>query len=83
MLVDCRVVRAGGIGRAVIEREHTRLVRLERDGQLVSSASVEASRGEQSSPREEIGRLPFESLLDLARTATPADREELRRGAEL
>lgn len=83
LLVDCRVVRAGGIGRAVIEREHTRLVRLERDGQLVSSASVEASRGEQSSPREEIGRLPFESLLDLARTATPADREELRRGAEL
>ncbi|MGI5862932.1 MAG: serine dehydratase subunit alpha family protein [Myxococcales bacterium] len=83
LLVDCRVVRTGGIGRAVIEREHTRLVRLERDGQLVSGVSDDGPGADRSSPREEIGRLPFESLLDLARSATPADREELRRGAEL
>jgi L-cysteine desulfidase len=84
LLVDCRVVRTGGVGRAVIERDHTRLVRLERDGQLVGSGAEEEQQPEEGpSVRDALASLPFESLLELAQTASPADREELRRGAEL
>ncbi len=35
LYVECTVERAGGVGRAVLEREHTRLVRLERDGEAL------------------------------------------------
>jgi L-cysteine desulfidase len=88
LLVDCRVVRAGGTGRAVIEREHTRLTRLERDGQAVdlgASAGGEPGSARTAGPsvREELGAMAFESLLDLARSATEDDRAALRRGAEL
>ncbi len=35
LLVDVTVVREGGVGRAVLAREHTHLARLEKDGHLV------------------------------------------------
>lgn len=90
LMVDCSVVRAEGMGRAVVEREHTRLVRLEKNGRTVALPGGEGSpaapgAGEVSRRplREELAKLRFEGLVDLARSITPEDQEILRRGAEM
>lgn len=55
LLVDCQVVRAGGVARAVIEREHTRLVRLEKNGQPLEVAEPSSPAGApRSSIREQV-----------------------------
>ena len=82
--VDCTVERAGGVGRAVIARDHTRLVRLEKDG--VRQGGDEPGPGERAprrDMRQELARLSFEELLALARSLDRADRERLRAGAAL
>lgn len=82
--VDCTVERAGGVGRAVIARDHTRLVRLEKDG--VRQGGDEPGPGERAprrDMRQELARLSFEELLQLARSLDRADRERLREGAAL
>jgi L-cysteine desulfidase len=90
LLVDCSVVRAGGMGRAVIERDHTRVVRLEKNGKAVSPPPCEGppaapDAGPESRPslREQLARLRFEDLLHIARSIEPDDREALRAGAEM
>jgi len=83
LLVDCRVVRAGGVGRCVIERDHTRVVRLERDGK---GQAVEAAGDATAAPpsaRDQLVKLPFAALIDLARSVEQPEREALRRGAEM
>jgi L-cysteine desulfidase len=85
LLVDCRLTRGGVAARAVIEGDHTRLVRLERDGVALpvpggESGAVGAGRG---AIRSELAGLGFEELCELARDLGAADRAELRRGAEL
>jgi L-cysteine desulfidase len=90
LLVDCTVVKAGGVGRAVVERDHTNLVRLERNGQAVpvSGEDPAAGAGSQGAPdgpdvRQALAELGLEDLLALARSLAPADREALRNGAEM
>ncbi|MHC5056375.1 MAG: L-serine ammonia-lyase, iron-sulfur-dependent, subunit alpha [Planctomycetota bacterium] len=81
LFVDCTVSREGGVGRAVIEREHTRLVRVERDGAetpLKVSAAPEAS-----SIREGLSRLEFDDLLRMAASLGPDERASLRNGAAM
>jgi L-cysteine desulfidase len=90
LLVDCTVVRASGPGRAVLDREHTRVVRLERNGRpvVLSEALAEpanaAATGEGGTPlRERLAGMSFAELLEIARSLTPEDRESLRKGAEM
>ena len=90
LVVDCSVIRSGGSGRALIERDHTRLVRLETNGRPVA---IEGQGGPEGLPgagtvpkipvREALARLRFEDLLSMARSLTPPDRYTLRKGAEL
>ena len=56
LYVDCTVERAGGAGRAVLEREHTRLVRLERDGTTLPLEVEPGGRRHRHRPR--LGRVP-------------------------
>ena len=82
LYIDCTVASEGGVGRAVMEREHTRLIRLEADGISVPIAA--ASGPETASPvREGVGGMPLAALIDLAGTATEADRARLREGIAL
>jgi L-cysteine desulfidase len=90
LMVDCSVTRMGGSGHARIERDHTRLVRLEKDGKPVpfpGQGGKEAPSGVPSDPmipmREALARLHFEDLLGIARSMTPSDQETLRQGAEM
>ena len=89
LLVDCAVVKSGGVGRAVVERDHTALVRLEKNGQPVPAvqagpaAAPAGAAPEGPDVRQALAGLGLDDLLALARSLTPADREALRGGAEL
>ena len=80
LLVDVTVVRSQGAGRAVLEREHTHLARLEQDGRLVGGADSEAEDQPPPPLREALAARPIADLMALARTLTPGDRERLREG---
>ncbi len=90
LLVDCRVIGSEGIGRAVIQGDHTRLIRLEKNGQPVpiagrGAAQEEAkSAGDSAAPlRQMLAGLPLDELFEIARTITASDQEALRRAAAL
>ena len=78
--VEVTVRRERGEGRAILEREHTHLARLERNGRLVGGAQTEPPTERPDSPREALAALPIQALMDLALTLTPADRARLREG---
>ena len=80
--IDCTVACADGVGRAVMAREHTRLVRLEADG--IALPLDPASGLEAANPvREQIGVMSVGELLALMGTISEADRGRLREGLAL
>ncbi len=85
LFIDCRVVRAEGVGRAVVEREHTRLTLLERDGKPTFKLQEESSgaAAAKSSARAELARLSLDELIALAGSATAADRARLHEGVAM
>ena len=80
LLVDVTVVREGGVGRAVLAREHTHLTRLEKDGRLVGGAESAQRAVEAPSLRQAAAALSIKELMDLARTLEPEDRALLQEG---
>jgi L-cysteine desulfidase len=81
LLVDCEIERDDTV-RAVIEHDHTRLVRLEKNGAPVD-IEVEKASTTHASIREELAGLPFGDLIKLARSISDADRQKLRDGSDL
>jgi L-cysteine desulfidase len=83
LLVDCTVACSGGVGRAVLEKEHTRLVRLEANG-LKAPGFLDPQHGETvAGVRDRIGALSLQELVALAKTLSEADRQRLREGLAL
>ncbi len=82
LYVDCSVTSDRGIGRAVIEQNHTRLTRLVRDGVEVPFETAKASAQDGALARE-IAALPFRDLIAVAQSISLQDRLRLREGAEL
>ncbi len=82
LFVDCIVETAGGSGRAVIEDDHTRITRVERDGSVVLDAGAVADDAAPS-VRGRLAELRIADLVELGRRLDPADRTELQRGMEL
>jgi len=80
--VDCTVRRADGVGRAVISGEHSRVVRVERDGTPVRVVA-EGEAGGGHLLRRELAEAGFAELIDRSRSLMPADHQLLRRGVEL
>jgi L-cysteine desulfidase len=83
LYIDCTVACEGGVGRAVLAREHTRLVRLEADGVAVPVTSSLSDSSASEWVREHVGAMSLADLVALARTATAADRVRLREGVAL
>ena len=83
LYIDCTVVREGGVGRAVLEREHTRLVRLEANGRVVGGEAAAPGAPAVQPLRTEVAKLSFREMVDLARTMTDEDRKALRHGAAM
>lgn len=81
--IDCTVASEGGVGRAVMEREHTRLVRLEADGVPVPLAAAKAGPEARAGIREQVAALSLADLVALAGALTEADRARLREGVAL
>ena len=83
LLVDVTVVREGGVGRAVLEREHTLVTRVERDGRLVGGARSGGAAPEAPSPRQAVADLSIQELMALAGTLDEGDRARLQEGVAL
>lgn len=84
LYVDCVVEGSAGTGRAVIEEEHTRIVRLERQGEpLLEDPEREMPETPQRSIRKRIAALSFDEMISLAGSLKSGDARELRRGVEL
>jgi L-cysteine desulfidase len=81
LLVDGAVEAEGGCGRAVIERDHTQLVLLEKDGVPVP-LDLAGAVPDPGPLRAALAGLPFGALLALARSLEDGDRALLREGAE-
>ena len=82
LYADCRVVRSGGVGRAVIAGDHTNLVRLERDGAARDLPASEHRGDELAAFRQRLARLPLAELVRLASDAGDTERARLIAGAE-
>ena len=82
LFVSCRIRRAAGEARAVIEDDHTRLILLERNGDIVP-LDVGTTQQVDSSMRSTVAGLSFPELCELARSLSDRDREALRHGAQL
>jgi L-cysteine desulfidase len=83
LLIDCTVVRAGGVGRAVLQHDHTRLVRLESDGRVVGGEAAARTGETDPSIREQLAGMTLAELVELAGSPEPEDRDALRRGAAM
>jgi L-cysteine desulfidase len=83
LMVDVTVVREQGVGRAVLEREHTNLTRLEKDGDLVGGAESRQKTVLGPSLRQDVADLSIQELMDLARTLSPEDRNRIQEGVAL
>jgi L-cysteine desulfidase len=82
LFVDCVVRTDQATGRARISDEHTHLVRLERDGVELPVPASDRATGAAARLRQELTRMSFAELAELATSLEPADREALRKGAE-
>ena len=83
LYIDCTVVRESGVGRAVLEREHTRLVRLEANGKVIGGEAAAPEVPASQPLRAEVAKLSFQEMAELARAMTQEDREALRKGANM
>jgi L-cysteine desulfidase len=80
LYVDCRVVRTGGVGRAVIEGDHVNVVVVERDGVAQKDALPGADAAPVPVASAEIKGLSIAGMLELVRGLTDEDRRQLREG---
>jgi L-cysteine desulfidase len=82
LYVDCRIEKSGGVGRVVIEGEHTRITRVEKDGVLLPNPASAVSGDRSAEIRKELSNMPFDQLVELARSISAEDRKRLCEGAE-
>ncbi|HJV39446.1 MAG TPA: L-serine ammonia-lyase, iron-sulfur-dependent, subunit alpha [Geothrix sp.] len=83
LYIDCTVACQEGVGRAVLEQEHTRLTRLETDGVSAPLAAGQVGPDAGDRIREQVGTRSLAQLVALAGTITEGDRARLREGLAL
>lgn len=82
LYIDVVVERADGMARVVLEREHTRVARVEVDGRLAGGEGVGAAEDRVGSIRRDLAGLRLGGLVEYALTLGEADRALLRQGAK-
>jgi len=85
LLVDCRVARSEGSGRAVIELEHARLVRLEANGEVrpLPTSGVDTAADNVRGLRKELAYMPFPDMIEIATNVDSSSAELLTEGVKL
>lgn len=81
LYVDCRVESDCGDARVIIEGDHTRVTRIERNGSPVGDHTAADAAG--SSVRERFAEMSFTDMIGLANGADDECRQRLRHGVEL
>jgi L-cysteine desulfidase len=83
LFIDCTVHTSTGTGRAVMEKDHTHLVLLERDGHELFQEDPDPDGLPVQTPRAWAADHSIPELMALARSLTPTDRDRLRDGIAL
>ena len=83
LLIDVTIMGESGTGRAVLEREHTHVARLERNGVLVGGAASASSATEAPSHRQVMAACSIQELMEFARQLSFQDRARLHEGVAL
>lgn len=81
--ISALVRRERGFGCAIIEGDHSNLVRLERNGKLVRGAAPGSRVSNASSRRKELAAASLPELMALARSIQPRERVRLREGVDM
>jgi len=83
LYIEVEVVSDGGRARAVVERGHTNLVLLEKDGVIVFEQE-EGGQGEPSRTyREQLAECTVSDLIDLIEAMDAEDLDAVRQGVEM
>ncbi len=80
LYVDCKVVKTGGVGRAIIEDNHTNVTVIEKDGVFVRKGKKEADPAKEVPIRSELKSLSFHQIIEISRSLTEEDRALLQKG---
>jgi L-cysteine desulfidase len=80
LFIDVTVVCEGGVGRAVVEREHTNLTCLEQNGQRFPIQESLRALSHVASIRASLAGMRIEEMMAFARSLTLEDRAILREG---
>jgi L-cysteine desulfidase len=80
LMISVEVESDKGTGRAVIERDHGCLSRLEANGKLVGGSEAEGGAGQPVQIRERLAKLSFAERVEMARSISKPDRERLQEG---
>jgi L-cysteine desulfidase len=83
LYIDCRVIRADGVGRVVISGSHTNVSLVEKNGVAQAFAPKNSANAGFVASDDGLMRLSFAELVALARSITPGDRKRIREGCDL
>jgi L-cysteine desulfidase len=81
LYVDCRVVKTGGSGRAILEGGHTRVVLMEKDGMARAPHAQAESVADR--PSVDLKDYTLAQMIEASGALSAADRSVLRYGCEL
>jgi L-cysteine desulfidase len=80
--VDCTIEKIKGTGRVLISREHTNIIKIEKDRQSVFEKNSDISCPKVA-VREKIAAMSLNEMIEMSRKIEPEDRERLRLGVEM
>jgi L-cysteine desulfidase len=83
LTIDVRVVRDDGQGRALVERDHSNLTCLERNGESLMQPPVAGRVPDPAATRSWIAGMTIQETLAFALSLSAADRITLREGVYL
>jgi L-cysteine desulfidase len=83
LMVSVTVESDCGTARAVIERDHTNLARLEANGALIKGGYDSPQQGTAADIRAKLSELSHAECMEMASSLAPGDRERLQEGISL
>lgn len=82
LFIDCTVKGSNSTARAVIADMHTNVVRVERDGKVISESGAGETTGKDDI-RREIASLTLYDMIEMAKSITAEDRDRFEEGIRL
>jgi len=83
IFIDCRIHGSEGEARAVIANDHTNVILVEKNGNVVRQKTEAEKSGVKQQLRKEIALITLGKLMEMARSIRPKDRTRLMEGVVL